>query len=382
MFRYFQYFGKIFQTLSSLLLYILAFATFVQVFYALFFYARILFYKKAVTNPANSPTVSVIVCAHNELKNLQKLVPAILAQEYENFEFILADDRSEDGTIEYFSSLAQKDIRFKIVRITETIKGRNFKKNALTTAIQAASNEVLLLTDADCRPVSSRWIGEMIAALGEEKDIVLGYSPYEYRKGLLNLLIRYETLYTAVQYFSLALSKMPYMGVGRNLLYKKSVFIQNKGFSNHINTTGGDDDLFIREVANGKNTTISFTKNSQMLSLPKEDYFSWLKQKRRHLSVGTLYNWRHKTVLGIQMLSHILFYISLAGVFYQEYKAAFLFLMIRGLVFVVIFTLIARKLGDNYRWWAWLLLPIDMIYIFNYLIITLSLLIYKKIKWS
>lgn len=365
----------------SLLLYILAVATFVQVFYYLFFYARILFYKKAAQS-SSSPAVSVIVCAHNELQNLQKLVPALLAQDYENFELILADDRSEDGTQEYFSLLAQKDPRFKIIRIIEAKEGVNFKKHALTTAIHEAGHEVLLLTDADCMPASPQWIREMTAPMQKEKAVVLGYSPYAYRKGWLNVLIRYETLYTAVQYFSFALAKMPYMGVGRNLLYKKSLFMQNKGFSSHITITGGDDDLFMREVANGNNTAICLEKNSHMISLPKEDYFSWLKQKRRHLSVGTLYNWKHKIALGIQILSHLLFYIGLLSIFSQDYKAAFLFLMIRGLVFVVIFTLIARKLGDNYRRWAWLLLPIDMIYIFNYLIITLSLLIYKKVKWS
>ena len=118
-----------------------------------------------------------------------------------------------------------------------------------------------------------------------------------------------------------------------------------------------------------------------MLSIPKKDFFSWLRQKRRHLSVGIEYKWKHKFLLGLQIMSHFIFYISLGIVFYQDYKAAFFFLMIRSLAFVVIFTLIARKLGDNYKWWR-LLFIIDIVYIFNYLIITLSLVLYKKIKWS
>jgi hypothetical protein len=221
----------------------------------------------------------------------------------------------------------------------------------------------------------------MVAPLKEDKEIVLGYSPYEQHKGWLNLLIRYETLYTAIQYFSFALAGTPYMGVGRNLLYKKSVFVKNDGFDTHINTLGGDDDLFIREVAKQNNTAVCLDLKGQILSIPKKDYFSWLRQKRRHLSVGTKYRWKHKFLLGLQISAHLLFYGGLGFVFYQDYKAALFFLMIRSLAFVVIFTLIARKLGDSYKWWR-LLLVVDIVYIFNYLVITLSLLLYKKTKWS
>lgn len=329
----------------------------------------------------SSPSVSVIVCAHNELENLKGLMPAILQQAYENFELILADDRSEDGTFEYFKLNYSDDKRFRIIRIEENSEGKNFKKYALSKAIEASKFETVLLTDADCTPLSVNWISQMVACLGADKEIVLGYSPYAYHKGWLNLLIRYETLYTAVQYFSFALAGIPYMGVGRNLLYKKSVFEKNYGFASHLSIVGGDDDLFIREVAKKNNTGICINRAGQILSIPKKDFFSWIKQKRRHLSVGTKYKWKHKFLLGIQILSHLLYYIGLGIVFYQDYKAAFFFLMIRSLAFVVIFTLIARKLADDYKWWR-LLFIIDIVYIFSYLIITLSLVIDKKIKWS
>ncbi len=150
----------------------------------------------------------------------------------------------------------------------------------------------------------------------------------------------------------------------------------------HKNTLGGDDDLFIREVATRKNTRICLKKEAHILSQPKEEYNAWLRQKRRHLSVGVAYLWKHKILLGLQISSHILFYVSLGIVFYSNYKAAFVFLMIQCLVFVVIFALIARKIGDNYRELVWLFVPLDIVYIFNYLLITLSLVIYKKVKWS
>ncbi len=380
----------------TIILYILIIATALQLFYFFFFYVRILFYRSkekvvvsgetvamvgVFTNHSSEVPVSVIVCACNELENLKRLIPALLQQQYKNFELILADDRSSDGSFDYFKNKYSSDTRFKIIRVEENKEGLNPKKYALNKAIEEARHEILLFTDADCTPASAHWISLMAASLGEQKEIVLGYSPYEYRKGFLNSLIRYETLHTAVNYFSYALAGIPYMGVGRNLLYKKSVFVKNKGFSSHLKTTGGDDDLFIREVAKKGNVGICLDKDSYMISLPKESYSTWFRQKRRHLSVGSQYKWLHKFLLGTEILSHGLFYLSLGALFCFDYYTGILFLMIRSLVFVVIFVLIARKLADRGGWLR-LLLPIDIVYIFNNLIITLSLVVYKKIRWS
>ena len=366
--------------------YLLFLAVGLQLFYLGFFYSRILFIKNNRLEQYDLSTkqlvgVSVIVCAHNELENLKRLIPIILAQEYANFELIIADDRSTDGSFEFFEKSFQSDSRVRIIRMEENTNGVNYKKYALTKAIEFSRFDILLLTDADCLPNSKEWIRLMVSALGKDKKIVLGYSPYEFRKGWLNLLIRYETLHTAIQYFSFALASIPYMGVGRNLLYTKEVFEKNNGFNDHNKIMGGDDDLFISKAANKENVGICIDKKAWVWSLPKENYFAWLRQKRRHLSVGKNYNFKSKVFLGLQLFSHLLYYLGLICLFYVDYKYALAFLMIRGLVFVVIFALIARKLGDTYKW-CWLLLPVDVVYIFNYLVIAISLAIYKRIKWN
>jgi cellulose synthase/poly-beta-1,6-N-acetylglucosamine synthase-like glycosyltransferase len=363
--------------------YILGIATFIQVVYLLLVYSRILFYREKTSEPSlagEARPVSVLVCAHNERSNLERLLPLLLSQEYSDYEVLVVDDRSEDGSFDYFREKYHRHPRFSILQAEPTHAGQNFKKSALTQAIHAARYEYLLLTDADCIPASSRWVETMMQAAVGQKKLVLGYSPYEYRRGWLNLLIRFDTLHTAVQYFSFALSRFPYMGVGRNLLYQKSLFLKNDGFASHSTTTGGDDDLFVKEVATAQNTAVCFRSEAHVYSLPKENYRSWLRQKRRHLSVGHRYKIGHKLLLGLEMVSRLLFYTCLIVVLAANWKAGLLYLMIRGLVFVVIFALIARKLRDNYRWY-WLL-PFDILYILNYLVITLSLVIDKRIKWS
>src|SRR6187402_1947878 len=121
-----------------------------------FFYARILFVSPvdSVVQRNNRQSVSVIVCAHNELENLKRLIPAILQQEYPDFELLIADDRSTDGSKEYFEKIYQGDSRFKIISIQENTGGKNHKKYALSKAISLAKHDLLLLTDADCLPAS------------------------------------------------------------------------------------------------------------------------------------------------------------------------------------------------------------------------------------
>src|SRR5690606_12086614 len=105
------------------------------------------------------------------------------------------------------------------------------KKYAITLGIKAAKYDWILLTDADCRPNTNQWINAISSRFVGDKDFVLAYSAYEQRAGFLNLFIRFETLFTAIQYIAYALAGNPYMGVGRNLAYRKAVFLENKGFN-------------------------------------------------------------------------------------------------------------------------------------------------------
>jgi len=139
-------------------------------------------------------------------------------------------------------------------------------------------------------------------------QVMLGYGPYEKKKGLLNFIIRYDTFMVAMQYLSFALARKPYMGVGRNLSYRKSLFLQHKGFVSHYGISSGDDDLFIREVATKRNTEIELNPESFVYSKPKTSFSEWWKQKQRHLSTSKAYKPGIKFLLGLFGLSQFLFY--------------------------------------------------------------------------
>ncbi len=260
-----------------------------------------------LTDEEMSNGVTVIVCARNELANLTELLPLLDAQHYPLFEVLVMDDRSTDGTTAYLDQASTKLTHVRFIKVDKEYEHITPKKYALTIALKKATYPTALLTDADCRPSTPDWLAGMVAPLhNPNKEIVLGFSPYEHRPGLLNLLIRSETLFTAVHYFSLALAGSPYMGVGRNLAYRTKLFFANRGFYTHKNVLGGDDDLFMNEVATGRNTAVCLDPVTFTWSKPKETWADWQIQKRRHLNVGKYYKTSHKIRLGLLTGSHVL----------------------------------------------------------------------------
>ncbi|MEY3983398.1 MAG: Poly-beta,6-N-acetyl-D-glucosamine synthase, partial [Bacteroidota bacterium] len=260
--------------------------------------------------PAHMP-VSVIICAHNEAANLQKNIPAILSQEYLEFELIVVDDGSWDDTPAYLRTLAAKNPRVKVCTIDRDRVKNPGKKLAITLGIKAASFEHLLLTDADCTPASAHWLSNMAAGFQQNHSLVIGFSPYRKQMGLLNLFIRFETLITGMQYLSLALKGRAYMGVGRNLGYTKTQFFGVKGFASNHHLPAGDDDLFVQDAAQAGNTSVVLQQHAHMFTEAKTSIPAWWKQKKRHLFVGKHYKPAVKRFLGMLSLSQFAFYVLL-----------------------------------------------------------------------
>ncbi|MBR9757710.1 MAG: glycosyltransferase [Algicola sp.] len=307
-------------------------------------------FKKVKHNPKKNIPVSVIVCAKNEAQNLKNFLPSILQQDYPNFEVILINDSSHDNTLEVMEHFKAQHNNVKIVNVKNIEAFWANKKYALTLGIKAAKNHTLLFTDADCKPVSNQWINEMSSCFSDNKTIVLGYGGYKRIKGsLLNLLIRFETLLTATQYFSYASIGMPYMAVGRNLAYRSETFYEARGFMNHIDINSGDDDLFVNEIATAANTSICVTKNSFTVSLPKTTFKDWILQKRRHISTAHRYRLKHKLMLTAFYASQFLFWglavTLLAAMFNWELVLALV--AFRFFMLYLILGQTARKLGEK-----------------------------------
>lgn len=316
-----------------------AFTALIQICYYLFVFSKFAFDKKNDTPRYQNVPVSVIVSAKNDIKNLKQFLPSILNQNYPEFEVIVVNDSSWDGTGEYVEELVKAEPRLKLVDIKLEEKYHKSKKFAVTLGIKASTYEWLLFTDADCSPVSENWIKEMSAGMMENKDIVLGYSRYKRQNSLLNLFIRWETFLTAMQYFSFALIKKPYMGVGRNLAYRKSLFFSVKGFASHQHILVGEDDLFVNETASPTNVAIVYTRDSFTESQPKLTWRNFWKLKLRSFYSAKFYKANHRRLISAFTLSHLFFYVFfivslILGYKYWIYILSiyFLRLVVQGIV--------------------------------------------------
>lgn len=292
---------------------VIAFVVFIH---QLYFYFRYILRGSQISTPPSQdtplPAVSVVVCAHNEHKNLQDYLHTLLAQDYPCFEVIVVDDSSEDGSDLLLEQWSRQYTNLYHTFVPRGARVLSSKKLALTIGIKAAHYEHILLTDADCRPESKCWIREMMQGFANEQtEIVLGFSPYFEKKGLLNRLIGYDTLFNGLQYMGMARAGKPYMGVGRNLAYKRDTFFSSGGFKGLLSNRAGDDDLFVNRIATTNNTSVVCNQNSLMWSEPKTTWREWLHQKRRHLSVSPQYRTKSKIQLTLEPISRGLSYACL-----------------------------------------------------------------------
>ncbi len=352
----------------------------VQLIYIALF--LIAFLKKRVLFPVAPRPISIIICAHDEEQNLRELVPILLQQDYPEFEIIIIEDRCNDGTYDYLLQATKEYTRLKMVRVVNKPEHVSGKKFGLTLGIRAAKYDWVLLTDADCRPASSQWIKAMSANQKPETKMVLGFSPYEKAPGLLNTFIQFESLLTAIQFVGLALLGKPYMGVGRNLLYQKSLFLENKGFNNYLGITGGDDDLFVNQHATKKNTLVSMGSETLTFSKPKTSWREYYHQKLRHLSVGKHYKFSDKFILGLFASSWLISCLlvipeAVVSSLFPWVLGAFL---LRTALLTILFYHASKKLGEPFT--IWMMPFLDFIFAFYYLVAGVAATTAKRIAWK
>ena len=326
--------------------------------------------------------ISIVIAAKNEANNLSQLLDAIIDQNHRKYEVILVNDASTDDSLNIMLAYHKQHKNFKVINLAPSKTYTGNKKNALTHGIAAAQYEQLLFIDADCLPVSNNWAAQMASHFSDKVAVVLGYGAYSKIRGsLINKIIRYETLLTAIQYFSYAKQGMPYMGVGRNLAYKKTVYKMNKGFKAHRHIKSGDDDLLIRDIALSDNTAICLLKESFTVSKPETNLLKWIKQKRRHISTAHAYKPKHKILLGLFYLSQFLFWLLaiLLLVISFKWQLIIILIAIRQLSQFIIYRRFAKTLDEKDLIYLFVLL--DFLVVIFQMTIFMSNLISKPRSW-
>lgn len=336
------------QPLFFIFLLLLSVTFLVQAFYYTWFYLAPRWFRHPETDPGGHP-VSVIICARNEEENLKNFLPAVLEQVYPDFEVIVVNDCSDDQSFEVLGEFLGKYPRLKVTNIMKDPKFTHNKKFAQFIGIKTAVNEHLLFIDADCRPESNQWLNKMVSGYTDKTDFVLGYGGYLPGKGLLNKYIRYDSLFIAIQYIGMAIRGLPYMGVGRNLSYRRSLFFAKKGFGIHTNLASGDDDLFVNANAHRDNTTVEFRKDAHTRSVPAGTIIEFYKQKRRHLTTSNYYKPVDKFLLVIEPVSRVLFYLLVIILLAKLYAWPIVtgFFLARLIIQYFVFITAAKKFNEH-----------------------------------
>ena len=365
---------------------VLGLAVLVQAATYLLVWLRVPLYRDGTEGQPDEPGLAIVVSARNERSNIVRYLPALLHQAHPNLDVVVANDRSYDGTA---NALDEFEDAYAHLHVVDVPEGRHYsggKKLALALAFKRTQKPFLLLTDADCVPASPHWATTMHRALGG-KSIVLGYGAYRAYPGLLNKLIRFDTLLTAQNYFGFALAGMPYMGVGRNLGYTRALFFGGRGFARHIRYASGDDDLFVNEHATCTNTAICLNPLAYTVSEPKQSYGAWFRQKRRHMGSSRYYKKAHALVLAtlpfafLAMWGAFPFALAFAppppSLWFWAPLAMFAFAL--GLRWLTL-ALTARRLHEKGLWWAIPLL--DCVhFVFQFWWLAASR-VRKQVRWS
>ena len=283
------------------------------------------------------PGVSIVIAVRNGSDQLTRNLGAFLSQDYPTFEIIIVDDHSDQEEKDKLEEVVSNHPRVSLLHSDQSPG----KKYALAQGIQNATYDLILCTDADCIPAGSGWITSMVSQ-NQGQELVLGYSPYKRTGGLLNLIVRFETVMTGIQYLSWAMKGRPYMGVGRNMLYSRRLFLEANPYQGHEGIPYGDDDLWVQQASRLTTVNVNFEKAAHVYSDPPISWSQWIKQKHRHLSAGHHYSHASLWQPGIYGMALIMHWLLLP---------LFLPIAFDSLMFTVLVIGLAVR-WDTYRRWA------------------------------
>ena len=265
--------------------------------------------KGKLSQATSQPSLSVIITASDQESLLAKHLPHILEQDYPNFEVIVVDDNSADDTKELLERLSRQYPHLYMTYTSDSIRYISHKKLALTLGIKAAKNDWLVFIEPDCYPVSNQWLARLARHCTDATDVVLGYSNYERKFGFANLCYIYDTLLCQIRMLGITLCGKGYMGVGRNMAYRRELFFTHKGYSSHLDLERGEDDLFVNEHIPAQRITADIGTES-VVRCTSNNVRAWKTEKLLRLFIYRKMQGLGLHILRVDTITRILLYIT------------------------------------------------------------------------
>ena len=324
-------------------------------YYGLFF-LRVGRYKGAARKKDAAaetlPPVSVVMAAQNDGEWLRSNLVYLLEQDYPDFEVVVVDYLSTDDTQFVLRLLAENYKNLKIVTFHENVNGYLGLKYPLSIGIKSAKNDILLLAEPECMPMEHthfNWIREMVSGyVHDHIDIVLGYCGITYKPSLFNWLQQYDNLDYSVEYLGAAALRHPFTGNGRNLSYRRSLFMKKDGFIYHYHIPDGADDMFVNQNCRRRNTSVVLSRDAFTVVEPQPSLRQWHIFRKHRIATHSYYRFGLKLARFAKPLCVLLFYLAGAlllvlGTFPWQILAAVLVLKLAWQITST--AMAARRLG-------------------------------------
>ena len=181
-----------------------------------------------------------------------------------------------------------------------------------------SKNEIIIFTEAYCSPNSDNWIKEFVFEFLKDKDIVLGYNNLRIdNKFALSGFAKYDNLMHQTKFLSMAIKGKPFMGMGRNMAYKRSMFFEERGFSSVLSYFDGEDDLFINKIAKKRRVGVVLSGDSLSTTNIVDSFSVWRSLKSKYVNSKRYYKGSASFIFGFESVTKFLFKIAtIASVIY------------------------------------------------------------------
>jgi glycosyltransferase involved in cell wall biosynthesis len=325
----------------------------IQILYSLVLFRKPPAYEKKreeiIVDETELPGISVIVTSKNNSFELEKNLPYFLTQNYPKYEVIVVNSGSTDDTDVVLKAAEQKYPHLYHTFIPSGADEINEKKLAITLGVKAAKYDIVLYSESYCRPTSDNWIREFGKEFTKGKDILLGYSRVVFTNKVgFGFFIRYDNLIHHLKFLSMAIAGNPFMGIGRNMAYRKELFFNNKGLSPVLGLDGGEDDLYINKISNRNNTGVVLSKDSITETDSVDSFSTWRSIKSKYLYTKQFYKGLANYILGFETFTkHSFYIILLLSIAYSFYSSNFILLGFSVFLFIIRFFTLLFVINKN-----------------------------------
>lgn len=300
--------------------------------------------SRSVSPDYNSlPALSVIITSHNQCDALRRNLPLILNQIYPQFEVIVVDINSTDATKQLLEKLEEDYPMLRHTFTPSTSRDISPQRLAITLGAKSTVNTWLVITQANCTPISHQWLlrlGEAIASHRSAK-MAIGYTRYDHAKGYTERRMRFYHFWRQMLNLNFARKHGAYQCDGTNLVYNKELFFSHQGFASHSTLLAGATDIMVNSNSTRHNTTICLHPEAIMeQQIPSRKHWKqdriYFQETKKHFKRTFLFRLRYAgskflhSLLVICMISAIAF-----SVFREDYIYAGAILVLWFIHFIV-----------------------------------------------